>query len=35
MPERWLDVLENGERGRDYIEMLADKLYELKISRVD
>lgn len=32
IPQRWLDVLENGERGRDYIEMLADKLYELKIN---
>lgn len=35
MPERWLNALENGERGRDYIEMLAEKLYELKISRGD
>ncbi len=35
IPQRWLDVLENGERGRDYIEMLAEKLWEVKISRVD
>jgi len=35
MPESWLDVLENGERGRDYIEMLAEKLWKLKASRVD
>jgi poly(ADP-ribose) glycohydrolase ARH3 len=35
IPQRWLDVLENGERGRDYIEMLAEKLWEIKISRVD
>jgi poly(ADP-ribose) glycohydrolase ARH3 len=35
MPERWFDVLENGERGRDYIEMLAEKLWKLKASRVD
>jgi poly(ADP-ribose) glycohydrolase ARH3 len=30
IPQRWLDVLENGERGRDYIEMLAEKLWEIK-----
>lgn len=30
MPERWLNALENGERGRDYIEMLAEKLWEIK-----
>ncbi len=32
IPQRWLNVLENGERGRDYIEMLAEKLWELKIN---
>ncbi len=30
IPQRWLDVLENGKRGRDYIEMLAEKLWEIK-----
>lgn len=30
IPKRWLDVLENGERGRNYIETLAEKLWELK-----
>jgi len=30
IPERWLNKLENGERGRDYIEMLAEKLWEIK-----
>ncbi len=30
IPQRWLDVLENSERGRDYIEMLAEKLWEIK-----
>ncbi len=30
IPQRWLDVLENGERGRDYIEKLAEKLWEIK-----
>ena len=30
IPQRWLNVLENGERGRGYIEMLAEKLWELK-----
>jgi hypothetical protein len=33
IPERWLDVLENGERGRDYIEGLAEKLWEIKINK--
>jgi ADP-ribosylglycohydrolase len=32
IPERWLDVLENGERGRDYIESLAEKLWEMKVN---
>ncbi|MFQ5965054.1 MAG: ADP-ribosylglycohydrolase family protein [Candidatus Scalinduaceae bacterium] len=32
IPKRWLDVLENGERGRDYIENLAEKLWEIKIN---
>ena len=32
IPKRWLDVLENGERGRDYIEKLAEKLWEMKIN---
>ncbi len=30
IPQRWLDMLENGERGRDDIEMLAEKLWEIK-----
>jgi len=30
IPQRWLNELENGERGRDYIEMLAEKLWEIK-----
>ncbi len=32
IPKRWFDVLENGERGRDYIEKLAEKLWEIKMS---
>ncbi len=32
IPKRWLDVLENSERGRDYIERLAEKLWEIKVS---
>lgn len=31
IPQRWLDVLENGEKGRDYIEDLAGKLWEIKL----
>jgi len=30
IPDRWLDVLENGERGRDYIERLAVSLWQAK-----
>ncbi len=32
IPKRWLDVLENGERGRDYIEKLAEELWKMKIN---
>ena len=33
IPNRWLDVLENDERGRDYIENLATKLWDIKINK--
>ena len=29
IPYRWLDILENGKKGRDYIEMLAVKLWDI------
>jgi poly(ADP-ribose) glycohydrolase ARH3 len=29
LPRRWLDGLENGEKGRDYVISLADELFEL------
>ncbi len=32
IPPRWLHQLENGEKGRDYIEMLADRLWRMKQS---
>jgi poly(ADP-ribose) glycohydrolase ARH3 len=32
LPRRWLDALENGEKGRDYVEHLAMRLYRLKKS---
>ncbi len=28
LPARWLDNIENGEKGRDYVIKLADTLYE-------
>ncbi len=33
LPDRWLDVLENGEKGRDYILTLADKLADRAIAK--
>ena len=27
LPQRWLDTLENGEKGRDYVTSLADQLF--------
>jgi len=30
IPRQWLDVMENGEKGRDYITGLASRLAELK-----
>jgi poly(ADP-ribose) glycohydrolase ARH3 len=32
VPKRWLDVLENGERGSGYIESLAEKLWGIKVN---
>ncbi len=29
IPSRWLEILENGRKGRDYIEMLAVKLWKM------
>ncbi len=29
IPAEWLDNLENGEKGRDYIIALAKRLFEL------
>lgn len=29
IPSRWLEILENDEKGRDYIEKLAVKLWEI------
>ena len=26
LPQRWIDALENGEKGRDYVIGLADRL---------
>jgi ADP-ribosylglycohydrolase len=28
IPARWLDALEDGPKGRRYIERLADRLFE-------
>lgn len=28
IPQEWLDVLENGEKGRDYVTELSEKLYQ-------
>lgn len=33
IPQSWLDVLENDEKGKDYIESLAEKLWEIKINK--
>ena len=33
IPTRWLSDLENGEKGRDYIEQLAIQLWKLKAQR--
>lgn len=29
IPKRWLNVLENGSKGRQYVEKLAEKLWEI------
>ena len=28
IPESWLNALENGDKGRDYVVRLAEQLYE-------
>lgn len=33
IPERWVDKLENGDKGRDYVIELADSLAELVLNR--
>ena len=30
IPKRWLESLENGPKGRDYIERLGDQLWEMR-----
>lgn len=30
IPKQWLDVMENGEKGKDYISKLASRLAEMK-----
>ena len=31
IPSRWLDKLENGTKGRDYVISLAKELYEVSV----
>ena len=33
IPSEWLDPLENGPKGRDYVLSLAEKLAEIKSQR--
>lgn len=32
IPQQWLDSLENGPKGKDYVIQLASRLYEIKMS---